>query len=100
MSKYTDEQILQMHREVESKLGASPFDYTQYFALLPIIGKYADTLRADNELLGPAMGLYNDIAALQQKYAAPMARFQANLPANQAFIAEALPVIQQASKGG
>ena len=84
----TDHEILAAHRQLEQKYGMNPF------ALLDIAGRYANTLQADNEMLAPAMALYNDIVALQAKYKPLIDRFQANLAQNQKMISEALPVIQ------
>jgi hypothetical protein len=83
----SDQEIVAKHKQFHTKYGVNPF------ALLDIAGRYASTLQADNEMLGPAMALYNDIVGLQVKYKALIDRFQANLPQNQKMITEALPLL-------
>lgn len=86
----TDDEILATHRQFEQKYGLNPF------ALFDIASRYAETLKADNEMLTPAMALYNEIVALQAKYKPLIDRFQSNLSQNTKMIDEALPII----KGG
>lgn len=88
MDEMTDQEIVDAHREFAATYGLNPF------ALLDIARRYADTLRACNEMLPEASKLYNDITALQSKYDPLIKRFQANLPQINKMIAEALPIIQ------
>jgi len=88
MDNLSDKEIADKHRAFAATYGLNPF------ALLGIAQRYADTLKADNEMLPQAMALYNDIVALQAKYKPLIDRFQANLPQNTKMINEALPIIQ------
>lgn len=78
----SDHQLLAELRDMGQTYGINAF------ALIGIIARYKDTLRADIQMLGPAKELYADIVALQAKYKPLIDRFMANLPQNQKMVDE------------